>query len=430
MNKSLLVISNVLPYPGSSGQQQRVRNKLLAFRDFFQTTFMTVAASEDVDDVKHHLEPLCDETVVLPSLYHQSGLHRLWYLAKSSGYAAITGLKRSNFVVGNLEFSPNRLSDAVGDRRYDVVVFEYWHAAAGVPQIQKTGARCVLDMHDVLWRSYERQLGSKSWLPSVIRGREVSRYRAREEEAWRRFDALVTINREEHGYVSKVLGDGSKLFFTPMGVNLEHWPFAWSPVKPPRIAFFGGLGSRHNQQDAWFCLKRIMPCVWSSVPDAEYWIVGSNPPQALVDLARRDERIHVTGFVEDVGTVLRSMSVVLCPWQGRFGFRSRVVETQAIGVPVVATSEAVDGMGLRADADFLVANTGMQMAEAVVTLVGDRDLSARISRSARQRVEELYSFEATYGKLALDLHEWSDEIEIERSQHIATRPEKSDVTHR
>jgi glycosyltransferase involved in cell wall biosynthesis len=405
----MVVVSSVYPFPGDSGQQQRVRNKLLAFRDSFHTTYLTVAAPDNVEETRNGLEILCDEVIVLPSLYRRSQLHRLAHLAESAAFAAATGLKRSNYVIGELEFSRDRVAEAIGDRRFDVAVFEYWHAAGSVPVMRAAGARCVLDMHDVLWRSYERQMLSKSWIPAALRNIAVARYREREERAWRTFDALITINHEEHRYVAGVLGEGARLFFTPMGLDLTLWPYSWAPVDPTRVAYYGGLGSPHNQRDALSCYEQIMPLVWSAMPEAEFWIVGSNPPPALLEIARTDERVLVTGFVEDVGATLGSMSVVLCPWRGRFGFRSRVVEAQAIGVPVVATAEAIDGMDLRADVDVLVADTPEKMASAASLLAKDRDLSFRISRSARQRVEELYSFDATYGKLARGLFEWSQD---------------------
>jgi len=403
----MVVVSSVYPFPGDSGQQQRVRNKLLAFRDSFHTTYLTVAAPDNAEETRNRLETLCDEVIVLPSLYRQSRFNRLGHLAKSVAFAAATGLKRSNYVIGKLEFSRDRVAEAIGDRRFDVAVFEYWHAAAAVPIALASGARSVLDMHDVLWRSYERQLQTRSWLPIVLRNIAVTRYQSREEQAWRTFDALITINHEEHRYVAGVLGEGARLFFTPMGLDLTLWPYSWAPVDPTRVAYYGGLGSPHNQRDALSCYEQVMPMVWSAMPDAEFWIVGSNPPPALLELARTDERVLVTGFVEDVGAILRSMSIVLCPWRGRFGFRSRIVEAQAIGAPVVATAEAIDGMDLRADVDLLVADTREQMASAAMLLARDRDLSFQVSRSARQRVEELYSFDATYGKLARDLFEWS-----------------------
>lgn len=406
----LVVISAVLPFPGHSGQQQRVRNKLLAFREHFHTTFLTVAAADEVDATRDRLLTLCDEVIVLPSLYRKSRIHRFVHRVASVLYANATGLKRSNYIVGRLELAPARVGSAIGDLRFDLAVFEYWHAAGAVPVVRTSGARCMLDMHDILWRSYDRQLRANKWMPSVIRDLAVTRYRDKEERAWRGFDAVITINRDEDRYVRDLLGEGAQIVFIPMGVDLKLWPYSWVPVMPPRVAYYGGLGSPHNQRDALFCFEKVMPIVWRTVPEAELWIVGSNPPPAILELPNRNAKVHVTGFVEKVAPLLGTMSVVLCPWAGTYGFRSRIVEAMAVGVPVVTTADAIDGMDLTAGRCILIAEGALEMASWTMKLLGDQQLSRSVSLSAQNTVERLFSFDATYGKLARRLGALEKEV--------------------
>src|SRR5690606_14691233 len=110
------------------------------------------------------------------------------------------------------------------------------------------------------------------------------------------------------------------------GIDLQKWPYSWQPAQPPRIAYYGGLGSPHNQRDALQCYEEIMPTVWAHFPDVELWIVGSRPPATIQALAEQDSRVTVTGFVERVQDVLQTMTAVLCPWTGKYGFRSRLIE--------------------------------------------------------------------------------------------------------
>jgi hypothetical protein len=96
----------------------------------------------------------------------------------------------------------------------------------------------VLDMHDILWRSYERQLERRS-LPGSWKRRAVRRYRTREELAWKSYDGVTAINAEEHRSVAESgLPDRTRLFCAPMGVDLDRWPYQWSPVAPRRLAFY------------------------------------------------------------------------------------------------------------------------------------------------------------------------------------------------
>ncbi len=400
----LLVVSSVLPFPGTAGQQQRVRHKLLAFRERFTVTFLTQVRREERDEVGARLGELVDETLLLDSLYWRSPLTRLFHRVAATGYAAATGLKVSNYVVGRLELSPRRVLAALGPRRFDAALFEYWHAWRSAAELSRHGVASVLDMHDVLWRSYERQLGRG--LPGWFREARLAAYKSREEAAWRRFDALVTINREEDAYVRRLLPPGFPLFYAPMGVDLESWPFRPAPAEPPRLAYFGSFKTRRNQDAARRVYEAVMPRIWSERPEVELWLVGSSPPPKLLELAERDSRLQVTGYVEDVGRLLATMRAVLCPFTGTYGFRSRLVEVMATGVPAVASSEAVAGMELEDGRGLLLAEDDAAMAERSLALLGRSELADEQGRLARREVVERYSFEATYTRLARELSGW------------------------
>ena len=149
-----------------------------------------------------------------------------------------------------------------------------------------------------------------------------------------------------------------------------------------------------------------MPLIWQHLPKAEFWIVGANPPQDVVALTR-DSRVHVTGFVPDVAQVLSTMTGVLCPWRGTYGFRSRVIEVMALGVPVVATPDAVCGMGIERNKGISLFETDKELAECCLALIDQPDWARQQSRLAREQMVEKFGFDATYGRLAQELYKFA-----------------------
>jgi glycosyltransferase involved in cell wall biosynthesis len=390
-----------LPYPGTSGQQQRVYYTLKSLRAAFHVTFLTATPQAEIAATRRRLLDHCDETILLPSLYTQN---RLYHKIAGWLYALRTGLKASNYVVGQLELAPQRIAPYLASG-YDLALFEYSHAAEAVPILQASGVPCALDMHNILWQSYRRQLDARP-LPGFWKRCAVHLYRRAEECAWRRFDALIAINQAEREQVQASLGADKRVFYAPMGIDLDRWSFGWQPVSPPRIAYYGGLGSAHNQRDALRCVERIMPRVWARHPDAELWLVGSHPPPGLMRLSRQDARIKVTGYVETAQEILRAMSLVLCPWSGAYGFRSRLVEVMALGVPVVAAPDAVYGMALIDGDHLLLRETDDDMARACQHLIETPSLAVELSRSARRLIETRYNSRVSYDQLTQDLLAW------------------------
>ena len=400
----LLVVSHVLPFPGESGQQQRVRLTLQSLRSRFHVTVAVPSTLADEAVTREKLLEYCDEVVTVPSGSDDGILATAGKYLAGLAYCVWSGEKWSNYVIGQRQFSRSRMTRLAHSGNYDCVLYEYWHANASTVVFRALGIPTVLDMHNILWQARDRQLKGRRLLPAWVRRRLVARYRKREERAWARYDALIAVNRAEHGHASARVGRDIQLFHVPMGVQLDRWSYSWNPAHPPRIAYYGGLTSLHNQRSARECVLKIMPIVWKEYPTAEIWVVGSNPPRDILALA--SDRVKVTGFVEDVGRTLGRVSAVLCPWIGTYGFRSRVIEAMAIGIPVIATPDAIYGMDLDPGRGLILAENVKEMASKLLELLRDPTLARKHSLAARQQVAEKFSFAHTYERLALDLEQW------------------------
>ncbi len=391
-----------------SGQQQRVHYSLVALRKHFHVTFLGFAESSRRRGMKERLSHVCDTAEVLPSVYSRSRVSKLCHRLVGWRYQRRSGLKFSNYLIGQVEFSPQRLAPLLANRGFDLALFEYFHAADFAASLRQRGTPCVLDMHNILWQSFARQLDARG-----VRGekkqRAVERYRSAEEAAWGKFDALIAISAGERDYAQMRARESQRVFYAPMGVPLVDWSYSWSPTQPPRLAYYGGLGSSHNAQDARRCYRDIMPAVWRVFPEAEFWVVGGNPPPDLCSVAEQNPRVKVTGFVQKVQEVLKTISVLLCPFSGTYGFRSRIIEAMALGVPVVATPDAVYGMDLAENRGLFLAATDEAMALAALRLLTGHDFAAAQSREARKQIEGNYSFENSYGRLAGELSEFAQQ---------------------
>ncbi|MEM9291342.1 MAG: glycosyltransferase family 4 protein [Acidobacteriota bacterium] len=403
----LLLVSAVLPFPGASGQQQRVLNKLRALRRSFRITFLTFAPEARRQSIGEELLEHVDEALVLPARYAASpGIGALGHKLRARLWAWPRGLKTSNAVVSRFELTPQRVLEAIRGRSFDAALFEYWHAHETARALQQQIPVVALDMHDLLYESFRRQLEEHPWgraLPRPLRERQIAVYRHREESAWRDFHQLISINSHEHREAQKVLGPDGDLIYAPMGVDLEDWPHVPDPASEPRLAFFGGLGSPHNQRDARICHHEVLPRVREQVPGTSLWIVGSKPPPDIQALHDESAGVVVTGFVEDPVEPLSKAWVVLCPWTGTYGFRSRLVQVMALGVPVVASPDAIVGMDLHHGEGIFLAGTPEAMAARAIELLQNPEQRRVQGEKARRAVEEVYSFDATYGHLEREM---------------------------
>jgi glycosyltransferase involved in cell wall biosynthesis len=383
-----------------------VRYTLQAARDRFDVSFLTYDAANLVDATQRELAELVDQAIVLPSIYGSSRpLAKRFVSATAHGKAWLNCLKPSNCLIGDMEFSPARVMPIVTAGNYDLVLFEYWHAWRAAEACGRSGCRTVLDTHNVLWHTYQQYLDRVHLYPWPLRSVAVARYRRHEERAWDKFGGLIAINRSELAHIQRVVAPQTRVIYAPMGIDMGLWPYSYRPARPCRIAYYGGLGSARNAEAAQACHRTVMPHVWNRWPDAEYWVIGSSPPAALQDL-QSDPRVRVTGFVDEPAKLLGSMSVVLCPWQGTYGFRSRVVEVLAAGAPMVAFRDAVDGMDFEDGDGITLVDDLASMAERVASILADPSAAAAQSRAGRRQASTIYDAATTYGAMVGQLAEW------------------------
>lgn len=390
------MVSHVPPVPSTAGQRQRVKHTLEALRREFDVTFITSARNLDEHpDIVDHADSVRTVGATRLPLPRQV-LQRMG----GEAFALRTGLKRSNYDIRQL-FGAENLATVIDPSAFDLAFVHYWHAVDAVSFFQEAGTPCVLDMHDILWRARGSQLRERRFVPASWARVQERRYRVAEEHAWRAFDGIVAINDEERREAAGVVGQAVPVWYAPMGVHLESWRYGHDPSDPPRLAYYGGLNTPARESAVVQCVDEIMPAVWDRHPDCEFWVVGANPTPKIVRLGD-DPRVRVTGFVDDPASTLASMWGLLCPFSGQFGFRSRLIEVMACGVPVIGTPDAVYGMGLEMNDSLLLHDSSAGLAEASLEVLADRKDALRRGRLARAQAEN-FGFEATYGTMAGEL---------------------------
>jgi glycosyltransferase involved in cell wall biosynthesis len=163
------------------------------------------------------------------------------------------------------------------------------------------------------------------------------------------------------------------------------------------LLFIGGFSHTPNVDAVLFFVHHIFPLVEKALPDVRFHILGSNVPDEITRLANL--RILVHGFVPDVGPFFNACKVSVAPLRFGAGIKGKINQSQAYGVPVVATSLAVEGMQLEHGESVLVADTPEKFAEAIVSVYTNENLWNRLSENGIRNLEEHFSFNSARNRL-------------------------------
>jgi glycosyltransferase involved in cell wall biosynthesis len=121
-------------------------------------------------------------------------------------------------------------------------------------------------------------------------------------------------------------------------------------------------------------------------------IVGSNITDEVRALAQAG--LEIVGFVEDTAPLLQSSKVSIAPLRYGAGVKGKVNEAMNHGIPVVATSCAVEGMHLEFGREVLVSDDALGFAEAIARAYNDEALWNTLSAAGINNVLQHFSMEA------------------------------------
>ena len=183
--------------------------------------------------------------------------------------------------------------------------------------------------------------------------------------------------------------------------NIHRLPGCRAPFAQRWDIFFIGAFAHPPNTDAilWFC-RDILPLILKVEPELRFTVIGAEPPSEVQNLASTN--IRVLGHVPDVTPFFDGCRLSVAPLRYGAGVKGKVNQSLAYGLPVVATSQAVEGMFLEDGQSVLIADEPPAFAAAVLRLYRDRELWERLSAGGLAVMEAHFGFAAARRAL-LDL---------------------------
>jgi O-antigen biosynthesis protein len=158
------------------------------------------------------------------------------------------------------------------------------------------------------------------------------------------------------------------------------------------IAFVGGYQHLPNVDAVEFFVREVFPLVRKAVGDVKFYAFGSNPPESIKRLA--DENVKIPGFIADLCVPLDRIRVGIAPLRFGAGAKGKVATSLSLGLPMVVTPVASEGMGLTDGHDVCIAETAATFAEAIIRIYENEGVWTDLSNNGRKRANTLFGPES------------------------------------
>ncbi len=306
---------------------------------------------------------------------------------------------------------PAAILDAIEKRARlapgDIAIVEGIYLSAVAYRLVERGVRVILDAHNV-----ESDLLRQTDLarhPILARLQRRGRWRRAAEAERRLLRAVASVwacSQADADLLRHFASGASPVCVIPNPV--PDWCMLVQPIKRPDgidAVFVGHLGYRPNIAAAMRLARGIFPALRAADASARLTLAGRAPAERLRrDMARYPE-VALVSDPMDLAPIYAASTMTLMPLREGGGTRIKALEAMAVGLPVIASTKAVEGLAVAPGRQFLLAESDGEFVEAALRLARAPDLREDLAAAARDFAFRHHGPRAIETAVAAALHE-------------------------
>ena len=100
-----------------------------------------------------------------------------------------------------------------------------------------------------------------------------------------------------------------------------------------------------------------------------------------------------TGFVEDIRPLIETAWLSIVPLGKGGGTRLKILESMAIGTPVISTSKGAEGLAITPEKDIIIADKPNVFAQQTLRLLKDPDRRKNLANNGLKLIEKIYNWD-------------------------------------
>jgi polysaccharide biosynthesis protein PslH len=393
----ILTISNYFPYPPQDGTKIQIFQRIKHLSENHSVTLVCVVEQEPEPALVEAMKRYCQVHVILrPKVQLSEGsLQRAANFFRSY----ISGIPYY-FMEAVHTDARQWIRTKLSLEKFDVVEADI---EAGLYLLGPMDALKVWILHSVTDASEERRLRVvRGWVDRFLIRSYRGISRRFERRVARQVDVVAVLTPENVTELKRIDHKIAVSNCLTNGVDLDYFNYEPPSADPEGVCFVGSMEYYPNPDAVMHFYHDIWPAVQREVPSARFVVIGSKPQNDIVALGQ-DPSVTVTGFVDNVRPLIRKAGIAVAPLRMGGGILNKVLEAMAMGVPLVASSIAVQGLAVESGVHLFIADDEAEFAAKVKRLLLEPALRARMAAAARQYVETSHQWRVVIQRYEAEL---------------------------
>jgi glycosyltransferase involved in cell wall biosynthesis len=275
-----------------------------------------------------------------------------------------------------------QLNQLCSDFQPDIIHFESLFAAVYLDGLKKISpAKMILRSHNIEHQLWEDRLKNLSALKRMVLKTQVKRLKIEEISVFQKVDGIACIAVNELHFLQNQAVNASVVLIPTgfqLGSSMSHFgndffhlaAMDWQP--------------NCNALD-WF-----LKSVWKNSPSSKNNLLHLAGKGLDLERYREFSGVKNHGMVLDSEAFMCGHGIMLVPLFEGSGLRIKIIEAGALGVPIIASAKAVEGIGLVPNEHFLEANNAQAFENAMQLLANDVSLRQSIGAAIRSFMQKNY----------------------------------------
>lgn len=401
----ILFLTQVIPWPLDAGPKIKTWNVLRFLKEQGHSVILVSFVREEEKKHVSQLEQLCKEIYTVPLQRSRMADALFWLRGQFSGRPFL--IERDD-----LSEMRARVSRLLAEKEIEVLyadqlsMVQFGFSLQGNRMENSRRPFLIFDAHNAVWTIVERMGQNAPWFLKPILAQEARKIKRYEGQVIQQVDRTLAVSEIDRQALLEA-ASCSRASITPIPITVIPIAVDTSAIRPvqrkPRSTNILTLGTLHYPPNAdgirWF-MREVFPLISEQIPSATLTIVGKNPPGDFIQMAAKNSKITVSGYVPDLTPFFERAAVVVIPVRAGGGMRVRILEAFARGVPIVTTTVGLEGIEATVGKDVIVADTSQAFAVAVEKLLGDPAEQNRLARNCRLVAESQYDWRVVLNKLS------------------------------
>jgi glycosyltransferase involved in cell wall biosynthesis len=298
------------------------------------------------------------------------------------------------------------LNTVLREFRPEIAVVEELWMHRYIDLLKSYDCRVILDCHNVEASLSQERADSQSGdgrIPALISRTLVKRAGLIERRAVHVVDQLWVCSGHDAQLVETLYKPSAPIRVVPNAVDPTYYdgrscardPSTSPPGANKTVVFPAMFTYEPNRVAAAFLIDEIFPLLAKSHPDCRLLLPGNWPTAKMLEAAKTNPRIVVTGPVADIRPYLAAASAMIVPLFQGSGTRFKILEAFAMRVPVISTAKGAEGLGVENERHLLIAESAPEFVECLERLWTNENLAEKLKIHALDLLSRRYSWTAT-----------------------------------